>query len=291
MTALYIALSVACATLLFVFFKVFALLRLDTPKALIINYLIAAIFGMLLLPEPLSFFEIYTRSWFWMSCVLGFMFISLFYLMALISQKIGVSAASVSTKMSVVIPVVAAVMLYGDSMTPLKTIGIILSLLSVWMATTKKKSEAPRGSLVWLPFLLFLGAGLLDTFLKLAENYLVPSEDELYFIPSIFAMAFVTGLVLLPLLPKNREFEASQYKTWIGGVLLGLVNYGSIYFIWQALAEPGVESSMVFPVANMGVVAASTLSGWILFQEKLSLKNWTGILLSLVAIAMIAWAL
>lgn len=69
---------------------------------------------------------------------------------------------------------------------------------------------------------------------------------------------------------------------------MGVVNYGSIYFIWKALAQDGVESSMVFPVANMGVVAASTLAGWLIFKEHLSPKNWLGIALSIFAIALIA---
>lgn len=288
MTAIFISLSVLCATLLFVFFKVFSILKLNTPQALILNYLVAALFGLFFLPEPLAFFGIYDRSWFWMSCVLGFMFISLFYLMALISQKIGVSAASVSTKMSVVIPVVAAVILYGDSMTFTKATGIGLALVGIWLATMKEKTDVPKSGLLILPFILFIGAGLLDTFLKISENLLVPKEDELLFIPSIFAMAFVSGLLLQPLLPKSKEVEAAIYKTWMGGILLGVVNYGSIFFIWQALAQEGVESSMVFPVANMGVVAASTLAGWLIFKERLSVKNWSGIAISILAIALIA---
>ena len=288
MTALFISLSVLCATLLFVGFKVFSQLKLNTPQALVLNYLVAALFGLFFLPDPLEFFGIYSRSWFWMSILLGFMFISLFYLMATISQKIGVSAASVSTKMSVAIPVTAAVILYGDTMTVTKLSGIILAFPAIWMATMKGKAEVPNKSLLWLPFILFIGAGFLDTFLKLSEKMLVPPADELLFIPSIFAMAFVSGLILQPLLPKNSEAEAPKYHTWIGGILLGVVNYGSIYFIWKALAQHGVESSMVFPVANMGVVAASTLAGWLIFKEHLSIKNWVGISMAIPAIALIA---
>lgn len=288
MTAVYIALSVLCATLLFVLFKVFDRQRIHTPLALVLNYLVAAAFGLFFLPSPGEFFAIYAKSWFWMSCVLGFLFISLFYLMALISQKIGVSAASVATKMSVVIPVTAAVILYGDSMTATKITGIILALIGIWLATTKGKSAIPSTSLAWLPFILFLGSGTLDTLLKFSENKLVPKADDLLFIPSIFLLAFAWGAVMLLFFPKQKAATAPRYLSWIGGILLGVVNYGSIYFIWQALAGDGVESSMVFPVANMGVVAASSMAGLLLFRERLSVKNWTGIILSLVAITLIA---
>ncbi len=288
MTAVYIGLSIICASLLFVLFKLFSNFRINTPQALIINYLVAALFGLTLLPAPSEFFSIYAKSWFWMSCILGFMFISLFYLMALISQKIGVSAASVATKMSVVIPVVAAVILYGDSMTINKVSGIILALIGIWLSVMKEKTSLPTAALLWLPFILFLGSGMLDTLLKVSENRLVPPADELLFIPSIFAMAFVSGMILQIVLPKSTEVEAAKYKTWVGGILLGIVNYGSIFFIWKSIAQEGVESSMVFPVANMGVVALTSLSGWLLFRERLSVKNWLGIVISILAIALIA---
>lgn len=290
MTAVYILLSVLCATMLFVLFKLFERYRVHTPSALVINYLIAAAFGLIFLPSAPEFFQIYTKSWFWMSCILGFLFISLFYLMALISQKIGVSVASVSSKMSVVIPVIAAVILYSDSMGVVKVSGILLALVGIWLATVREKAQVPQRELLWLPFILFLGSGALDTLLKYSQNYLVPSSDKLLFIPSIFAMAFISGLLMLPLLRNQKAEGGSWQRTVSGGVLLGVVNYGSIFFIYSALAHEGTESSMVFPVANMGVVAASSLAGLALFKESLTKKNKIGILLSIAAIALIAFA-
>jgi uncharacterized membrane protein len=51
--------------------------------------------------------------------------------------------------------------------------------------------------------------------------------------------------------------------------------------------NPG-SSSVIFPVNNMGIVLLSALLAWIVFKEKLSPVNWTGIVLSVVAIIMIA---
>ena len=54
MTAVFITLSVVCSTLLFIFFKIFSIFRLDTPKALVINYLIAANYIYLCTPPIAS---------------------------------------------------------------------------------------------------------------------------------------------------------------------------------------------------------------------------------------------
>ena len=48
-------------------------------------------------------------------------------------------------------------------------------------------------------------------------------------------------------------------------------------------------SSVILPVNNMGIVLFSALVAFILFKEKLSWLNWTGILVALIAIAMIAF--
>lgn len=285
MTLLYIGLSVLCATMIFVLFKLFERYRLSTFQAIIVNYGVAAIFGAFLLPEPDAFLLVFTRSWIWVSVLMGFMFISLFYLMAHISQRIGLSVASVATKMSVIIPVSAAVFLYGDSVTWQKGTGIILALTGIWMATMRGGVKKNGARLIWLPALLFVGSGALDTLLKLAENRFVPPADAMEFIPSIFLLAFLWGLVIKMFIKNDVPSDSPVYRSWVGGALLGVVNYGSIFFIWKALSGQGVESSVVFPLANMGVVAASTLAGYFLFQEQLSIKNWTGILISVLSIA------
>lgn len=290
MTAIFITLSVLCSTGIFVIFKLFETYDINTRKAIVANYLVAALFGFALLGSPQAAFEIPGKSWFWLSCVLGSLFISLFYLMATIAQKIGVATASVASKMSVVIPVIAAIILYNDSISALKIIGIVLALAGLFLATQKGKAVIRDPKLLWLPVILFFGSGLLDTLLKLAENKFVPPSEQLLFIPSIFIMAFIIGFVVTTIQAfTNKNFKIEK-RSAVGGIILGVINYGSIYFIWNALAQPATESSVVFPIANMGVVAASALAGLAFFKEQLTLKNWLGIVICVGSIAIIAFS-
>jgi uncharacterized membrane protein len=50
-----------------------------------------------------------------------------------------------------------------------------------------------------------------------------------------------------------------------------------------------MESSALFPVNNMGIVALAAVSALLIFKEKFSIANWLGILLSLGAIVLITW--
>ena len=58
----------------------------------------------------------------------------------------------------------------------------------------------------------------------------------------------------------------------------------------SALKSGVLESSQIFPIVNMGVIVMTAVSGIILFRQKLSKGNWYGILLAIVAIAMITFA-
>ena len=74
------------------------------------------------------------------------------------------------------------------------------------------------------------------------------------------------------------------------GLVLGLPNYFSIYLIMRAISDNVLQSSVLYPVVNVGVVLGSTLCAFFFFSEKLSLTNWLGIALSIAAIALITFA-
>ena len=66
--------------------------------------------------------------------MLGVLFIVIFNLMARTSQQLGVSVASVATKMSLVIPVLAGLLLYGEELNFLKVAGIATALVAAMTA-------------------------------------------------------------------------------------------------------------------------------------------------------------
>ena len=73
-----------------------------------------------------------------------------------------------------------------------------------------------------------------------------------------------------------------SFKNIIGGVLLGIPNYFSIYFVLLSLESLG--GAVVFPVLNIGVVLISTLISYLVYKENLNKENWFGIVLACVSI-------
>jgi uncharacterized membrane protein len=71
--------------------------------------------------------------------------------------------------------------------------------------------------------------------------------------------------------------------------MIGIPNYFSIWCLVQVLKDYQGNSSAILPINNMGIVLFSTVAAWIFFRERLSKLNWLGIILSIAAIAFIAF--
>lgn len=281
----YLLLSIAASSLIFVIFKLFARYEVNTLQAIVVNYFVAFTTGVLTYDGNTTAQEVMHSGWFLGAIALGFVFISVFNLMAITTQKSGLSVVSVATKMSVIIPISFGILYYQESAAFLKIAGIILALVAVYLASVKEKSILTRTSLV-LPFLILIGSGIIDVSLKYFEQAHVKETDAGIFSATIFLSAGVLGIILIAYyLIKSKTTLA--FKNIIAGVILGVPNYFSIYFLVEALRIEGMDSSTIFTLNNVSIVIVSTVLGIFLFKERLLLKNWIGIGLAILSIVLV----
>ena len=276
-----ITLAIITATLIFITFRTFPYFKLNNFHAIVVNYIVAATIGFLIDDSGIPVLSIFTEPWFIMSIIIGVFFISMLNTIAVTSQKVGVSVASVASKMSVVIPVVLGVFLYNESMGVIKIVGIVMALTSVYLTSQKDDGVHFQIKSLVLPFGLFILGGTIDSLFKLTQAKYVESNEFMLFVASLFATSAVLGLIAT--LFGGEPIYKIKYQSIIAGIILGIPNFASIYFLMQAL-DTGLESSLVLPIINMGIVVLSTILSFIFFKEKLSSKNWIGIVISLVAI-------
>lgn len=225
--------------------------------------------------------------WFTGAFLLGILFIFIFNVMAVTAQKNGLSVASVAAKMSVVVPIIFAVLVYDEELSVIKIIGIILALTAVYLVSVKEDGvHIKRGTLLY-PVLLFLGSGTIDTSLKYLEvNYVGKGEIPL-FSATIFAFAAIVGIFLL-IFKTLRKNEKITGKNIIAGICLGIFNYYSITFLIMALRSDTLDSSTVFTINNVVIVTLTTLMGILLFKERLNVKNTVGIFIAVLSIFLVA---
>ena len=279
----YLFLCIVFNSLLYVIFTIFKKHDINTLQAIVVNYLVAFTLAYTQSTASYDLLEIPSQKWFFSTVILGALFISLFILMAKTTQYLGVSVAAISGKMSMIIPVVFGIIIYKEPISGLKIFAIVLALVAVYLTSVKGKGVV-NTKLLYLPMILFLGSGILDTLLKYVEkNYVLPNEVSV-FIGTIFLNAMLIGVIVLLFKKKSKEgsFEA---KNIFAGFALGVFNYYAMYFLVKSLQTIGkLDSSRVFTLNNIGIVLLSALLGFLLFQEKFSTKNKIGILFAIVSV-------
>lgn len=281
-----LAFSVLCSSLIFVVFKLFAVYKIHTLLAIVTNYIVACTCGLLFYPQSISLSQLSAQPWFWGSFLLGVFFIMVFTIMAKSSQVNGVGVTSVATKMSLVIPVLFAVLYYGDVLSIFQVLGIFLALAAVYLASSRQSAKLNKRHL-WLPLMVFLGSGIIDTSIKFAqEGYLQDSEYPI-FSSTVFGAAALSGLIFLGTTRLSNPIPFNL-KSILGGIALGIPNYFSIFFLLRALNSDSLNSSSIFTINNVAIVLFSTLLGIILFKEQLSPKNWLGVGLAIISIVLVA---
>jgi len=291
---IFILLSIFCNVLLLVILKSFDQFKIPAIQGIVVNYFVAATVSFFFIPEHIFIKDIVSAPWLSLSLPLGLLFIAIFYLISLTAQKIGISVASVASKMSMVIPIIIAIYLYSESCNAVKIIGVILSLLAVYLTVKKEKkntetstAQKKQTKMVLLPILVFFGTGIIDAIVNNSKKLYLPSHsDTAKFIAVSFYVAGIVGAILITVQILRGKMKM-KWQSLIGGIILGIPNYFSIYFVMLAINESGFESSVIYPIVNMGVVLISSLCGILFFKEKLSKINYAGIALSILAIAMI----
>ena len=285
---IWLAFSILCSTLIFIIFKLFARYEVNNLQAIVVNYFVAFAAGSLSNGFDIDFESIPSEQWFASSIVLGIVFISLFQVMAFVSQKLGVSTVSVSVKMSLAIPVIAAIILYDEKLHLVKILGVLAALAAVYMASYKPEKTKGHRLYLLMPLILFIGSGLLDAFINYIQRFLVPSYQYAQFTSISFLLAGLFG-VFFVIAKSLKSATPIHWKNILGGIALGIPNYGSIYFLLMALDVRSLESSVIFPINNVGIVAVSVIIARVFFKESLSLLNKIGIALAILAIVLIAF--
>lgn len=280
----YLLLSIFISILFGISFKLLADFKINSFQAIIVNYVIAGTLGFATTSSGITPLNVFSQPWIWFGIGLGLVFICSLFFIAETTARSGISVAQVANRMSVVIPITIAILFYKDSLTVYKIIGIIIALAAVYLVSYKESSASPLQKMWWLfPLMIFVFSGIIDSSINYTQRNLLNDNNFDAFLSTIFTFAFIFGafVLLYQLIVQKQKFQA---KAIPAGAVIGLINYGSMFFIFKALNSNVLESSALFPVNNLSILTISTIVSVLVFKEKLSKMNWIGILLSILAI-------
>jgi drug/metabolite transporter (DMT)-like permease len=202
----------------------------------VVNYLVAFLFGL-----------VYSKPWaagdislLWMpSALQGGLFILLFQLIGLASQRIGISPTTVASKMSLALTVLITVLIFREQPSALAWSGIALAVLGVTFSSWGGGTRGAKGW--WLLPVIFFASAISDVLINAAQRTRVTPMTEAVFPTMIFGFAALFGLGWLVF--RTDRVALLHPRTWFWGALLGGVNYGSIYFLVLALSRGGLQAA------------------------------------------------
>lgn len=280
---IYVLLSVCCSVIVSILLKLARRYEIDVYQAIGFNYVAAAAFCFWLFKPDISLIN--STAPLSIYVTLGFLLPTIFIILAYSVRHAGIVRTDIAQRLSLLIPLLAAYLLFGEQFSFVKSGAISIGLIAVLFSIPWDKNQQEEKQSWLFPLVVFLGFGLIDILLKqIATLKAVPFTTSLYIIFLLALSISMIGLLYLVLIRKMCITLINLFC----GLILGFFNFGNIYFYLKAHQALNTQPSLVFASMNIGVIALGSLVGLGLFKEKLSRLNYFGIVLAIVAILIIA---
>lgn len=214
--------------------------------------------------------------------VLGILLAGTFVIYSKAISLAGTALATVSARLSVLIPVLLSILLFSESPNMKMIFGFVLALVTLYLfyLSLKNHDNGSTSKNKYLYLLaLMLGIGLIDFSMKLYEHKYLPEEKGV-FVFTIFFSAFIYTSIYL--LVKKIKFDKSTYNL---GLILGVPNVLSIHFLLAALSK--LPAIVVFPVMNIGVIVLTAVAAYLIWKEVINLYGKIAIAVGIAAILLL----
>jgi len=281
---IYLILSILCSVSVGVLLKISKNKGTHIFQMVSVNYLVALILCYNLFPIDLSIIptDLPWHILIPLSLLLPTIFVVLFHSV----NQVGIIKTDIAQRLSLVIPILAAILIFQEQITPLKYLGLAFGLIAIYFTLNKKdlSVKADKNSALF-PLFVFIGFGVIDVFFKQIALYTtLPYTTSLFY---VFAFSLLVSL-LINVYKIFLKGAVLSLKNLYFGLPLGILNFLNIYFYLKAHTLFSDKPTTVFAMMNFGVILLGTLIGVVGFKESLSKKNMFGLLLAIEAISLIA---
>lgn len=281
---IYVLASALCSVLVSVLLKLARRFGLDVPQLVAWNYVAAVMLAALLFQPALAPLRAPGAPWFALAG-LGVLLPTIFVALGTSVRHAGIVRSDVAQRLSLLLSLLAAFALFGEQLDATKALGCALGLLALLgMVWRSQHGQSAKGAAGWYwPLLVFVGFGAIDVLFKRVAAAGVPLGTSLL---AMFALSLPVALVLA-VWQRVRNGVRFTLRGVLGGLLLGLLNFGNILFYLRAHRALPQHPALVFASMNLGVVVLGALAGVLLFRERLSRLNLAALLLALLAIVLL----
>lgn len=284
---LLLTFSILTSVGILIVFKLSGKNAIPALQMVVVNYLTAVAAALFIEKAEFGFTGRNLQAgYFILGTIIGVCFVLMFLFIEYAIIKIGISVVSSSTKLSVVVPIIISVLIDpNDGFSVLKSTGLLVMVIALVFLMLNSKDDNRLKRRFVVPLFLFLGMGIIDSLVKISQQYFVPQGYESSFSFFVFFISFLFATIFV--LAKKQVKELFQINVLVSGFFLGLFNFGSLYFILKTLNlnqhyPVFLDSSRILMFNNIGIVLISVATGVMFFKEKISLYNYFGIMLSII---------
>jgi drug/metabolite transporter (DMT)-like permease len=290
---LFLILSIAAMSAFMLTLKFFAARNINASQAIIVNYALATAIGVLSCKEGVSPGRLLEGGWWYLAVVAGVLMFASMHLMAVSTKFAGVAVTTISSRTSLLVPIIFSAIFFGERITPWQAVGtglVIASFIIIFYNRADRSTLAKGSALkaVLMPVGVFLTVGIISVCMKSAQQIISLTGDYDADYPVYQAISFASALICAIAyyaVTEGRKAFAFSWKSILGGVCLGAFNYITVSSILLSLRT--IPTSTFYAAYNMGVVVVTSVTGWLAFGEKLSPRKITGIILAIMAIAVL----
>ena len=273
--------AVLCSVAVSVLLKIARKRNIIIQQAIAFNYIVALSLSWFLLKpdfKGLEFTDFIAQSENTpIFLALGILLPSVFIIMSKAVEFAGIVRSDAAQRLSLFLPILAAFLIFHEPLSQSKAVGIVLAFVGLFCLLSKPNEQSAvdfRGVLglvgVWF------GYGIIDILFKQVAKSGGAFPTTLF-----IAFSLASCIMFIYLLFKRTQWNVASF---VGGIILGVLNFFNILFYIKAHQSFGSNPTLVFAGMNIGVICLGTITGALIFKEKISKINWLGIVFSLCAI-------
>ena len=302
---IYLTVEVLCSVAVSVLLKVLRQRDIDIRQTIVAGYPVAFLLTLVLLKPDVSTISTLGGAWV-IIIALGILLPLVFVILGRAIAAVGMVATDAAQRLSLIIPIIAAFLLFGEVLTGTRIFGLALGFLALGALVYRPQSIAGVNAInhettatvemnsnsttnlavkdrlsktpLWL-FGVWAGYGIIDILFKQV------AKQGTAFPLTLFVSFGLAGLLLLIYLLIIRVLW--QGNALVAGLLLGALNMGNIYAYVRAHQLLSESPSIVFTGMNVGVITVATLIGVGIFKEHLNRINMLGIVLAIGCVAVL----
>ena len=207
----------------------------------------------------------------------GVLYLAGFVLLQRNIRTNGVVLSSTFIKLGLLVSMAVSVIFFGERPQVWQWAGFFLAVAAI-VLMNYRPGEGKADNMAGLLLLLLAGGGG-DAMSKIFEEVGNPAFSG-HFLLHTFSMALGLCLILFGI---GRE-KAGKWEA-LFGLLIGIPNFFSAKFLLGALKD--IAAVIVYPVYSVATILTVTVTGVLVFREKLEKRQWLALGMILVALALL----